>query len=79
MVTLAPALRRRRKSRALRALIYRHLELTESARAKEILGDWARFEPLFWKVVPLPPVDPGTPLAPNNVPVGASTGPLPKP
>jgi glutamate synthase domain-containing protein 2/glutamate synthase domain-containing protein 1/glutamate synthase domain-containing protein 3 len=41
--------------KALRGLIYKHLELTDSARAKEILGDWARFEPLFWKVEPLPP------------------------
>jgi glutamate synthase domain-containing protein 2/glutamate synthase domain-containing protein 1/glutamate synthase domain-containing protein 3 len=43
---------------ALKGIIYKHLELTESARAKEILGDWAKFEPLFWKVAPLPPVTP---------------------
>jgi glutamate synthase (NADPH/NADH) large chain/glutamate synthase (ferredoxin) len=55
--------------KSLRGLIYRHLELTDSARAKEILDDWTKFEPLFWKVVPLPPALPGTPLAPNNVPV----------
>jgi glutamate synthase domain-containing protein 2/glutamate synthase domain-containing protein 1/glutamate synthase domain-containing protein 3 len=42
----------------LKGAIYRHLELTESARAKEILGDWAKFEPLFWKVAPLAPVTP---------------------
>ena len=41
---------------ALKGLIFKHLELTESARAKEILGEWSRFEPLFWKVAPLPPV-----------------------
>ena len=35
---------------ALKGIIYKHLELTESARAKEILGDWTKFEPLFWKV-----------------------------
>ncbi len=39
----------------LKGLIFKHLELTESALAKEILGDWARFEPLFWKVAPQPP------------------------
>jgi glutamate synthase domain-containing protein 2/glutamate synthase domain-containing protein 1/glutamate synthase domain-containing protein 3 len=40
----------------LKELIYKHLELTESATAKEILGNWAKFQPLFWKVVPHPPV-----------------------
>ena len=45
---------------ALKGTIYKHLELTESAQAKEILGDWARFEPLFWKVSPQPPVTPPT-------------------
>jgi glutamate synthase (NADPH/NADH) large chain/glutamate synthase (ferredoxin) len=53
--------------KALRELIYRHLELTDSERAREILDGWTRFEPLFWKIVPLPPVLPGVPLAPNNV------------
>jgi glutamate synthase domain-containing protein 2/glutamate synthase domain-containing protein 1/glutamate synthase domain-containing protein 3 len=62
--------------KALRGLIYRHLELTESARAKEILDDWSRFEPLFWKIAPLPPVAPSAPLAPNNVPPAPSD--LPK-
>ncbi len=33
-------------------LIYKHLEATESARAKEILGDWLRFAGAFWKVQP---------------------------
>jgi glutamate synthase (NADPH/NADH) large chain/glutamate synthase (ferredoxin) len=47
--------------KTLMGTIYRHLELSESARAKEILGDWARFEPLFWKVQPLPPAAPATP------------------
>jgi len=36
-------------------LIYKHLENTESERAKEILGDWARFGAKFWKVRPHPP------------------------
>ena len=46
---------------ALKGIIYKHLELSESARAKSILGDWARFEPLFWKVTPMPPVLPTPP------------------
>jgi len=37
---------------ALKALIYRHLEATESAYAAEILAAWATFEPKFWKVKP---------------------------
>ena len=53
----------------VRGQIYRHLELTESARAKAILNDWAKYEPFFWKVLPAPPVAPGTPPAPNSVPV----------
>jgi glutamate synthase domain-containing protein 2/glutamate synthase domain-containing protein 3 len=36
-------------------LIYKHLENTESQRAKEILADWAGFGPKFWKVRPHPP------------------------
>jgi glutamate synthase domain-containing protein 2/glutamate synthase domain-containing protein 1/glutamate synthase domain-containing protein 3 len=40
----------------LQGLIYRHLEATESKRAKEILGDWAKFRPDFWKATPKPPV-----------------------
>ena len=42
----------------IKGVIYKHLELTESARAKEVLGDWAKYEKLFWKVTPLPPVAP---------------------
>jgi glutamate synthase domain-containing protein 2/glutamate synthase domain-containing protein 1/glutamate synthase domain-containing protein 3 len=62
--------------KALRGVIYRHLELTESARAKAILNDWAKYEALFWKVTPLAPVAPGAPLAPNNVPVAPSDLPV---
>jgi glutamate synthase domain-containing protein 2/glutamate synthase domain-containing protein 1/glutamate synthase domain-containing protein 3 len=43
-------------SQTLKSLIYRHLELTDSARAREILGDWPRFAAKFWQVSPLPPV-----------------------
>jgi glutamate synthase domain-containing protein 3 len=44
------------EAKSLKELIYKHLEFTESALAKEILGDWSRYEPLFWKVAPHPPV-----------------------
>ena len=37
---------------ALKELIYAHLEATDSERAKEILADWAGFQPKFWKIVP---------------------------
>ena len=39
----------------LKGLIYKHLEMSESLRAKEILADWLGFQQKFWKVVPLPP------------------------
>ena len=51
-------------------LAYKHLEATESARAREILGEWARFQPKFWKVSPLPPV-----VTPSAVAVAAATKP----
>jgi glutamate synthase (NADPH/NADH) large chain/glutamate synthase (ferredoxin) len=43
---------------AVKELIYKHLERTDSARAKEILGNWNRYEPQCWKIQPLftPPV-----------------------
>ena len=55
---------------ALKGVIYRHLELTDSARAKEILADWPKSEALFWKIAPLKPVNlqAPPPLAPQNVP-----------
>jgi glutamate synthase (NADPH/NADH) large chain/glutamate synthase (ferredoxin) len=57
----------------LKGLIYKHLELTESALAKEILGDWAKYEPLFWKVAPQPPAS----LPPLVAPVAAVVAPAP--
>jgi glutamate synthase domain-containing protein 2/glutamate synthase domain-containing protein 1/glutamate synthase domain-containing protein 3 len=36
----------------VKKLIYKHLERTESDRAKEILGDWHRYESRFWKIRP---------------------------
>ena len=38
---------------AVKELVYKHLERTESERAKEILGDWHRYEPKFWKIRPI--------------------------
>ena len=48
----------------LKALIYRHLELTESQRASEILADWPAHQPMFWKVSPIAPPPKTPPAAP---------------
>jgi glutamate synthase (NADPH/NADH) large chain/glutamate synthase (ferredoxin) len=56
------------ESNLVKGLIYKHLELTESTRAKEILADWTKYEPLFWKIAPLPPVSPTPPAAPVSEP-----------
>jgi len=37
----------------MRSLISRHYEVTESKRAEDILNNWTRYLPLFWKVIPL--------------------------
>jgi glutamate synthase domain-containing protein 3 len=37
----------------VKKLIYKHLERTESDRAKEILADWHRYESKFWKIRPI--------------------------
>jgi glutamate synthase domain-containing protein 3 len=50
----------------VKKLVYKHLERTESDRAKEILGDWHRYEPKFWKVRPI-----HIPPAPKPAPVSA--------
>jgi glutamate synthase domain-containing protein 2/glutamate synthase domain-containing protein 1/glutamate synthase domain-containing protein 3 len=54
----------------LRGIVNRHLEASDSERAKEILGNWSKYEALFWKVDPIKPVNPQDPpaLAPQNVP-----------
>ena len=39
-------------------LIQKHLELTESRRAEQILANWDVFLPLFWKIVTPPPPPP---------------------
>ena len=36
----------------LQALIYRHLELTDSQRAREILNGWQEYSYMFWKITP---------------------------
>jgi len=38
----------------LKQMVERHLELTGSARAADILDRWGEYLPLFWKVVPHP-------------------------
>jgi glutamate synthase domain-containing protein 3 len=37
---------------AVKQLVYQHLDKTESARAKEILADWAKFAGKFLKIHP---------------------------
>ncbi len=39
----------------LKEFIYKHLELTESAKAQAILADWQAYEGKFWKVSPTVP------------------------
>ncbi|MEO8352561.1 MAG: glutamate synthase large subunit [Chthoniobacteraceae bacterium] len=39
----------------VKELAFKHLEATESPRAREVLGDWATFRGSFWKVKPKPP------------------------
>ena len=57
----------------LKEKIYKHLELTESKRAKKILASWTEFEKMFWKVVPHPPATPKVetpkPVATNTIPL----------
>jgi len=36
----------------LQSIIYRHLELTDSQRAREILNGWQEYSYMFWKVTP---------------------------
>ncbi|PWT83463.1 MAG: glutamate synthase large subunit [Acidobacteria bacterium] len=38
---------------AVKELVYKHLERTESDRAKEILSDWNRYQPKFWRIRPI--------------------------
>ena len=43
------------EEQVVKDLVYKHLEATDSSRAREILGDWPRFQSKFWKVSSLPP------------------------
>ena len=52
-------------AKALQAIIYQHLEATESKKAKEILAKWDDYAPKFRKVVPHPPV--------STLPAGQAT------
>ena len=36
----------------LEALVRRHQEVTNSDRARDILAEWRRYLPMFWKVAP---------------------------
>ena len=40
---------------ALKGLIYKHLERTESDIAREVLADWPRYAAKFWKISPTVP------------------------
>ena len=59
--------------KTLQALIYQHLEATESRKAKEILAQWETASAKFWKVVPHPPVSVLPPSQPAAAPAVAKT------
>ncbi|MFQ5896190.1 MAG: glutamate synthase-related protein, partial [Nitrospinota bacterium] len=64
-------------ARTLKDLIRRHLERTDSPRARAILDRWEEFLPLFWKVVPRPArakEPPPKPEAPARVAAAAGRG-----
>ncbi|NBT23551.1 glutamate synthase large subunit [bacterium] len=56
-------------SKSLQAIIYQHLEATDSKKAKEILAQWESASSKFWKVVPHPPVSTLPPAQPMAAPV----------
>jgi glutamate synthase (NADPH/NADH) large chain/glutamate synthase (ferredoxin) len=56
-------------TKSLQAIIYQHLEATESKKAKEILAQWETTSAKFWKVVPHPPVSTLPPAQPHAAPV----------
>ncbi len=60
---------------ALKELIYKHLENTESERARQILADWSHYEGQFWKVVPLPPPVAKPPAGARPTPAAAAAAP----
>ncbi len=40
----------------LTGMLHAHVRFTDSARARQVLDQWDRYAPKFWKVVPYPPV-----------------------
>jgi glutamate synthase (NADPH/NADH) large chain/glutamate synthase (ferredoxin) len=58
-------------AKVVKQLVYEHLDKTESARAKEILGDWAKFAGKFVKVYPRGAVTKVEPIALAPVPMKA--------
>ena len=60
---------------AVKGLIYKHLENTESERARQVLADWGQYEGRFWKVVPMPP--PAAKPTPNPKPAPANAATVP--
>jgi glutamate synthase domain-containing protein 2/glutamate synthase domain-containing protein 1/glutamate synthase domain-containing protein 3 len=64
---------------ALRGLIEMHLEKTGSARAAEILEDWAEHLPNFWKVAPrLAPAESDSPSSESDVEGDAEMAAMPQ-
>jgi glutamate synthase (NADPH/NADH) large chain/glutamate synthase (ferredoxin) len=56
----------------LKSLIYRHLELTESRQASEILADWSSYQKQFWKVIPIAvPPTPAVAASEDSKPMAA--------
>jgi glutamate synthase (ferredoxin) len=51
----------------VKELIYKHLERTESSRAKEILTQWPAYQDKFWRVRPIY-VPPAEKPAPEQIP-----------
>ncbi|MDX2226839.1 MAG: glutamate synthase large subunit [Verrucomicrobiae bacterium] len=47
----------------LKSIVYKHLELTSSFKAKTIINDWKTYESRFRKVVPHGPAKPAPPVA----------------
>ena len=58
--------------KVLQAIIYQHLEATESKKAKEILAQWDTYSKKFWKVIPHPPLSTLPPAQPAANPQPAT-------
>ena len=53
---------------ALKALVFRHFDNTDSAKARHITDNWTQYEPQFYKVQPKTPVPTPEPLVPAGEP-----------